>query len=407
MGCRLGKAALGVTLYWLLAGGLHAEDCWMKGKITGEDGSPVRGALVKITRTDSRRKFEHRTHEDGTYNVWHVPPGTYRISVIIKGKERDARENVRCATDAITEYNFTVGISKANSRTNSSSVPQYSQDHVIQDFNFNKVDDLLDLGAKGIRMIVFRRLGGEEISSAHLARFRQWVEAGGVGYIAGVACHGALLEKLDIVTPTWFRIAVKETGEVFQTGQNSSSCLGELVVRGAVPYAAMANHKVTEGVSKLYVCGYPASYVQVEEGLDTSRTLEHNIWYKEYYSRIETKITGLSAKRSGSLIPILRLGIANVQPGEDIYHMDYASVIDSQPSSGAREHIHRVLGPRILRIQESSSTRLVTVLGVVEFGKGLIVVDGTGLMGGYRKFRDNEYDWPRFYQNLLGYSKAQ
>jgi len=273
---------------------------------------------------------------------------------------------------------------------------------VIEDFDFSRVDDLLDLRSKGIRMVVFQRLGGEEVSSSHLALFREWVKDGGIAYFAGIASHGALLRKMDIVEPHWFRIIEKESNELFESNTAGGDCLGELVVRDVVSYAAITSHPVMQGVRSLYVCGYRATFVQVTESVDVSKTLTKNIYYEQFYSRQEVKITGFRARNvTNEFFPIIRFGwVENTNLGR------FVPVIAPDPTFRDSDVAREIIGSGVLKIAPSSREKdLVTVLGFWQYGRGLVVFDGTGMMVGYRRFRGNEYDWPKFIQNLLNYRR--
>lgn len=106
-------------------------------------------------------------------------------------------------------------------------------------------------------------------------------------------------------------------------------------------YCALKEHPITEGVEKLYVCGLADGKVFGFTGLDAEEP-----------------------------IPILQIG-----------YMNGGNTIHINTGDGA----------------------LVTIVGVVEDGAGLVVMDGTGMVLGYNSFKGSSYDWPKMYRNILGY----
>jgi len=80
----------------LLIAGLMSAACaaWaqtggIEGKVTGADGQPVKGAVVKFLREDIRGNYKVNTDKKGHYLYVGLPLGMYRISVEVDGKEVD------------------------------------------------------------------------------------------------------------------------------------------------------------------------------------------------------------------------------------------------------------------------------------------------------------------------------
>lgn len=90
------KHLAGVTLSFLLVtGAAMAQTSTIEGIVKGEDGAPLKDALVKIDRKDIKGHYEVKTKKKGDYLYTGLPLGTYRVSVWVDGKERDSVDNVR------------------------------------------------------------------------------------------------------------------------------------------------------------------------------------------------------------------------------------------------------------------------------------------------------------------------
>lgn len=212
---------------------------------------------------------------------------------------------------------------------------------VIERFDFSRIDDLLRLPQLNVRMVIFRDRSEAEVSSVHLAVFKKWIKDGGIGFFTQQGLNGSLFQKLQVVNIRSLQVK-KENGVWFNSNSgDSNDCIGELFVRDALDTIVIAQHSITRSVSSLYVCGIPPLNWAVLDPLPAV-----------------------------NLIPILQV------QGEE---------------NGA------------IRIN-SPQAKKVTIFGVLESGRGLVVVDGTGLSGGYNKFKGNGYDWPVMYQNILKYS---
>ena len=66
------------------------------GKVTGEDGKPVEGAIIRIERKDIKWNATLKTNKRGEYTHAGVPVGgTYKIVCAVGGQDVDARDNVK------------------------------------------------------------------------------------------------------------------------------------------------------------------------------------------------------------------------------------------------------------------------------------------------------------------------
>ncbi len=64
------------------------------GDVKGDDGQPLKGAVIKIVRTDIKANYSVKTDKKGHYYYGGLQPGTYRVSIDVDGKERGAQDHV-------------------------------------------------------------------------------------------------------------------------------------------------------------------------------------------------------------------------------------------------------------------------------------------------------------------------
>jgi len=86
---KLRSLAMTIAGLVIFAASALAQITTMEGTVTGTDGKPVVGAIVKIHRVDVKWDAQLKTDKHGHYIHTGVPLGTFDISVIIDGKEAD------------------------------------------------------------------------------------------------------------------------------------------------------------------------------------------------------------------------------------------------------------------------------------------------------------------------------
>ncbi|MCX6621402.1 MAG: carboxypeptidase regulatory-like domain-containing protein [Acidobacteria bacterium] len=89
---RLGLVA---ACGFVMAGISFAQTSSLEGTVKAADGTPLKGALVKIFRKDIKGNYQVKTDKKGHYFHAGLPLGTYRVSVEVDGKEMDLVDNVR------------------------------------------------------------------------------------------------------------------------------------------------------------------------------------------------------------------------------------------------------------------------------------------------------------------------
>ncbi|MGA2185655.1 MAG: tetratricopeptide repeat protein [Bryobacteraceae bacterium] len=89
MFARLRLQGLFIAGFVFAACAAWAQTGGIEGKVIGEDGSPLKGAIIKFQREDIRGNYKVATDKRGHYVYTGLPLGQYRISVEVDGKERD------------------------------------------------------------------------------------------------------------------------------------------------------------------------------------------------------------------------------------------------------------------------------------------------------------------------------
>jgi tetratricopeptide (TPR) repeat protein len=101
--------------FLLFTGAALAQTGSLQGIVKDESGQPLKDALVKIDRKDIKGHYEVKTKKKGDYFHTGLPLGTYRVSVVIDGKERDAVDNVRTKLGEPVDVNFDLHQAKQQS----------------------------------------------------------------------------------------------------------------------------------------------------------------------------------------------------------------------------------------------------------------------------------------------------
>lgn len=94
------RATLRKLLISLPVGLLFSVACWgqttaLQGEVKGEDGKPLKDALVKIDRKDIKGSYKVKSDKKGHWYYGGLPIGVYRVAVEVDGKERDAVDNIK------------------------------------------------------------------------------------------------------------------------------------------------------------------------------------------------------------------------------------------------------------------------------------------------------------------------
>jgi tetratricopeptide (TPR) repeat protein len=96
---KLRDLALSLAGMLMCAFGVLAQTAVMEGNVKGEDGKPVQGAMIKITRTDIKGNYQVKTDKKGHFLYAGLPLGMYDVSVEIGGAAKDSVKSVRLHGD--------------------------------------------------------------------------------------------------------------------------------------------------------------------------------------------------------------------------------------------------------------------------------------------------------------------
>ena len=111
----------------LLAGVAVAQTSSLEGDVKGEDGEPLRGALVKIERTDIKGSYKVKTDKKGHYFHAGLPLGTYKIILEVDGKDVDFIDRVRSRLGDPVVNNFDLQRAKSRRSQQQAAVQKAAQ----------------------------------------------------------------------------------------------------------------------------------------------------------------------------------------------------------------------------------------------------------------------------------------
>jgi tetratricopeptide (TPR) repeat protein len=106
MPTRLKTAALPVAALLIFASAAFAQVSSIEGDVKSEDGTPFKGALVKIERKDIKGHYQVKSDKKGHYFHTGLPLGNYKLVLEIEGKDVDMVDNVRTKLGDSTVIDF-------------------------------------------------------------------------------------------------------------------------------------------------------------------------------------------------------------------------------------------------------------------------------------------------------------
>ncbi|HKX00403.1 MAG TPA: carboxypeptidase regulatory-like domain-containing protein [Bryobacteraceae bacterium] len=103
---KLKTLALSAAGLLVLTSAAFAQVSSIEGDVKGDDGSPLKGALVKIDRKDIKGHYQVKSDKKGHYFHTGLPLGTYRLTLEVDGKDVDNVDNVRTKLGDSTVIDF-------------------------------------------------------------------------------------------------------------------------------------------------------------------------------------------------------------------------------------------------------------------------------------------------------------
>jgi tetratricopeptide (TPR) repeat protein len=86
--------------------GAFAQTASLEGEVKGEDGKPLKDALIKINRTDIKGNYKVKSNKKGQWFHAGLPLGTYEIECEVDGKVVDSVKGVRTRLGDPLPVNF-------------------------------------------------------------------------------------------------------------------------------------------------------------------------------------------------------------------------------------------------------------------------------------------------------------
>jgi len=83
------KNAWGAGISLLFAGLAMAQTCIFQGKVIGDDGNPLKGAVIEINRTDITAHYSCKTDKRGEFFYGGLQIGNYDVIVKVDGLVKD------------------------------------------------------------------------------------------------------------------------------------------------------------------------------------------------------------------------------------------------------------------------------------------------------------------------------
>ncbi|MGC4048254.1 MAG: carboxypeptidase regulatory-like domain-containing protein, partial [Paludibaculum sp.] len=104
---KLRKAALTAATCLVMAGLAFGQMGTFTGKVTGEDGKGVQGAVIKIERKDIKGNWNTKTNKKGEWTYSGMPvPGQFIITCEVNGQVVDSVNGIRSQMGDPQEVSF-------------------------------------------------------------------------------------------------------------------------------------------------------------------------------------------------------------------------------------------------------------------------------------------------------------
>ncbi|MEO8052619.1 MAG: carboxypeptidase regulatory-like domain-containing protein, partial [Acidobacteriota bacterium] len=103
---------LPVSLAFFAVSGL-AQTAAVEGTVMGTDGKTLQGAQMKIERLDVKGNYTVKTDKKGHYFYGGLPGGSYKITVVVGGKDMDSMNGIPIKIGDTTQQNFDLSKSAA------------------------------------------------------------------------------------------------------------------------------------------------------------------------------------------------------------------------------------------------------------------------------------------------------
>jgi tetratricopeptide (TPR) repeat protein len=90
MSATLRKLLIGVPVTLLFSAACFAQMTIIEGDVKGEDGKPLKDAVIKIERKDMKGSYNTKSDKKGHYIYTGIPKGSYSVALEVGGKAVDS-----------------------------------------------------------------------------------------------------------------------------------------------------------------------------------------------------------------------------------------------------------------------------------------------------------------------------
>ena len=112
MSVTLRRLVLAFGCSLLLTSASWGQTSSLEGEVRGDDGQPLRGALIQIERLDIKGNYKVKTNKKGRFFHAGLPLGQYKVAVSVEGKVRDTVSGVRTKLGESTTVDFDLQASR-------------------------------------------------------------------------------------------------------------------------------------------------------------------------------------------------------------------------------------------------------------------------------------------------------
>ena len=115
-----------LALFCLVTGVAFAqgERATLNGTVTDPTGATVPSAMVHAVNVETKVDFTATTTDAGVYRLPYLPPGTYRMNVVMPGFKNSIRENIVVGVAQTLTVDFRVEVGQQSDQVTVSRKPR-------------------------------------------------------------------------------------------------------------------------------------------------------------------------------------------------------------------------------------------------------------------------------------------
>lgn len=123
MSATLRKLLIGVPVTLLFSAACFAQMTILEGDVKGEDGKPLKDAVVKIERKDQKGSYNAKSDKKGHYIYTGLPKGSYSVTLEVGGKVVDSVNVPQTNTADSTVIDFDMKAIAARAKSGGAGAP--------------------------------------------------------------------------------------------------------------------------------------------------------------------------------------------------------------------------------------------------------------------------------------------